>query len=76
MIQDIHSHTYYSYCGKDSPESVIINAIEKGLDVVGISDHYYGVVMNKPGFVYESDEARAIMHNNANNNLQKRNVSG
>ena len=34
MIQDIHSHTYYSYCGKDSPESVIINAIEKGLDVV------------------------------------------
>ena len=65
MIQDIHSHTYYSYCGKDSPEAVIINAIEKGLDVVGISDHYHGVVMNKPGFVYESDEARAIMHNNA-----------
>ena len=28
MIQDLHSHTYYSYCGKDSPEAVIKNAIK------------------------------------------------
>lgn len=65
MIQDLHSHTYYSYCGKDSPEDVIKNAIAKKLDLVGISDHYYGIVMNKTGFVYESDEARVKMHNNA-----------
>lgn len=65
MIQDLHSHTFYSYCGKDSPEEVIKNAIDKGLDVVGISDHYHGVVMCKNGFVYDSDEAKVTMHNNA-----------
>ena len=26
MIQDVHSHTYYSYCGKDSPEALIKKA--------------------------------------------------
>ena len=31
MLQDLHSHTYYSYCGKDSPEDVIKNAIAKVL---------------------------------------------
>lgn len=65
MIQDLHSHTYYSYCGKDSPEAVIKNAIDKGLDVVGISDHYHGIVMCKKNFVYESDEEKITMHNNA-----------
>ena len=46
MIRDLHSHTYYSYCGKDSPEAVIRNAIKNGIELMGISDHYYGVVMN------------------------------
>ena len=27
MLQDLHSHTYYSYCGKDSPEQLIKTAI-------------------------------------------------
>ncbi len=40
MIQDLHSHTYYSYCGKDSPEAVIKNAIANGIELMGISDHY------------------------------------
>ncbi len=65
MIQDLHSHTYYSYCGKDSPEDVIKNAIDKGLDIVGISDHYYGIVMCRKEFMYESDEVKVAMHNNA-----------
>jgi len=65
MIQDLHSHTYYSYCGKDSPEAVIKNAIANKLDLVGISDHYHGVVMSKPNFVYESHETKVKMHNNA-----------
>ncbi|MBO4897611.1 MAG: PHP domain-containing protein [Clostridia bacterium] len=65
MIQDLHSHTYYSYCGKDSPEAVIKNAITCGIELMGISDHYYGVVMNRPGVAYESDEHRVITHNNA-----------
>ena len=65
MIQDLHSHTYYSYCGKDSPEDVIKNAIAEGIDVVGISDHYYGIVINRPGFVYENHEYMMWLHNRA-----------
>ena len=65
MIQDLHSHTYYSYCGKDSPEAVIKNAITCGIELMGISDHYYGVVMNRPGVTYESAEHMVITHNNA-----------
>lgn len=65
MIQDLHSHTYYSYCGKDSPEAVIKNAIACGIELMGISDHYYGIVMNRPGVTYQNDEHRIITHNNA-----------
>lgn len=65
MIQDMHSHTYYSYCGKDSPEAVIKNAIKNGIELMGITDHYYGIVMNRPGVTYQNDEHRIITHNNA-----------
>ena len=43
MIQDLHSHTYYSLCGKDTPEELIEAAIAGGIEVLGISDHNYGV---------------------------------
>lgn len=43
MIQDLHSHTYYSFCGKDAPEAIVEAAIAGGLDVFGISDHNYGI---------------------------------
>ncbi|MBQ8732563.1 MAG: PHP domain-containing protein [Oscillospiraceae bacterium] len=43
MIQDLHSHTYYSFCGKDRPEAVIEAAIEGGIELLGICDHNYGV---------------------------------
>jgi len=43
MIQDLHSHTYYSFCGKDKPEAVIEAAIEGGIELFGICDHNYGV---------------------------------
>lgn len=43
MVQDLHSHTYYSFCGKDSPEAVVETAIAGGIDVLGISDHNYGI---------------------------------
>ncbi|MBE7026934.1 MAG: PHP domain-containing protein [Ruminococcaceae bacterium] len=65
MIQDLHSHTYYSFCGKDSPEAVIKNAIANGIETVGISDHYYGIVMNRNGVLYRSDEEKISMHTSA-----------
>ena len=42
MIQDIHSHTYYSFCGKDTPESIVEAAIAGGIQLFGICDHNAG----------------------------------
>ena len=43
MIQDLHSHTYYSFCGADRPEEVVEAAIAGGIELFGISDHNYGI---------------------------------
>ena len=38
--QDLHTHTVYSD-GKNTPEEMVLSAIEKGLQTFGISDHSY-----------------------------------
>ncbi len=43
MIQDLHSHTYYSFCGKDRPEEIVEAAISGGIELFGICDHNYGI---------------------------------
>ena len=43
MIMDIHSHTYYSNCGRDNPKDIINAAVNGGIEVFGISDHNYNV---------------------------------
>lgn len=43
MIQDLHSHTYYSFCGKDTPEQIVEAAIAGGVEMFGITDHSYGI---------------------------------
>lgn len=43
MIQDLHSHTYYSFCGKDAPQTLAENAIAGGIELLGICDHNYGI---------------------------------
>ena len=43
MIQDLHAHTYYSFCCQDKPEAVIETAIANGIEQLGICDHSYGV---------------------------------
>ena len=40
ITKDLHTHTVYCD-GRDTPESMILSAIEKGLDTVGISGHSY-----------------------------------
>lgn len=43
MLQDLHSHTYYSFCGSDAPETIVEAAIAGGLELFGITDHNYGI---------------------------------
>ena len=43
VIQDLHSHTYYSFCGKDDPVDIIEAAIKGGIELLGITDHNYGI---------------------------------
>ncbi len=58
MIQDLHSHTYYSYCGKDSPEAVIETAIDNGIQFLGICDHNYGIGLQHEGAIYPNSLIR------------------
>lgn len=47
MIQDLHNHTYYSFCGHDRPEDVVEAAIAGGIELFGIYDHQYGVAQGR-----------------------------
>lgn len=47
MIMDIHSHTYFSMCGRDEPDFTIQAAIDGGIELFGISDHNYGIADRK-----------------------------
>ena len=52
MIQDLHSHTYYSFCSQDTPEKVIETAIRGGIQQLGICDHNYGVGCGRVEFCW------------------------
>lgn len=39
-LQNLHIHTNY-VDGKDSPEEIVVKAIEKGFDSIGFSEHTY-----------------------------------
>lgn len=57
MIQDLHSHTYYSFCGKDEPCAVVEAAIAGGVELLGICDHSYGIGnARKDVYKYENPE--------------------
>ena len=58
MIQDLQSHTYYSFCGKDSPESVIETAINNGIELLGICDHNYGIGLQRAGTIFTNQDSR------------------
>jgi len=50
-VFDIHTHSYYSACGKDKLEDVIDKAIEQGISVFGISDHNRGIGNRKAEYL-------------------------
>ena len=55
-VFDIHSHTYYSNCGRDNPKDLIETAIQNGISVLGISDHNYGIGDRKKQYFDEIRE--------------------
>ena len=57
-IMDIHSHTFYSSCGKDAPEVIIERAIESGIEIFGISDHNYGIGERKEQYYKEISDLK------------------
>ena len=58
MIQDLHSHTYYSFCGKDTPETLVEAAIAGGIELFGICDHNYGVIYGEKSIFKSGNEFR------------------
>ena len=38
-VFDLHSHTYYSWCGRDNPHDLVNTVIKNGISVLGINDH-------------------------------------
>ncbi len=55
MIQDLHSHTYYSFCGGDKPEEIVEAAIAGGIELFGISDHNYGIGNARKNVLFNSN---------------------
>ncbi len=56
MIVDYHSHTYYSFCGRDCPKDLVELAVKSGVDIFGISDHNYGIGDRKKQYYSEIKE--------------------
>lgn len=50
-VFDLHSHTFFSNCGRDKPEKMICTAINNGIKILGISDHNYGIADRKQKYL-------------------------
>lgn len=53
FVQDIHSHTRYSRCGRDEPVKIVEAAIAGGITQFGICDHNYGIGDRKSEYLRE-----------------------
>ncbi len=50
---DIHSHTWFSRCGRDAPQKLVDTAVRNGISVLGICDHSYGIGADKQSYLTE-----------------------
>lgn len=57
MIQDLHTHTYYSFDSHDKIEKVVETAIANGIELLGLTDHNYGIVYPNPQMIYDKGPA-------------------
>lgn len=44
---DLHSHTHYSFCGRDLPQDLVDTMVRNGVRLLGITDHNYGIGVRK-----------------------------
>jgi len=62
VIEDLHSHTYYSFCGVDRPDKVIEAAINGGIELLGICDHNYGIGVQHSSYKFQSEQERVRIY--------------
>jgi DNA polymerase (family 10)/histidinol-phosphatase (PHP family) len=55
---DLHNHTIFSYDGKNTPEEIIENAIEHGVDAVGITDHQFSIGTHIRAYINKLTECK------------------
>ena len=58
MIIDLHSHTSYSNCGRDGMQDLVEEMISKGVQVLGITDHNYGIGDRRDEYVAKIRELK------------------
>ncbi len=46
-VFDLHSHTHYSFCGRDLPQDLVDTMVQNGVRLLGITDHNYGIGKRK-----------------------------
>jgi histidinol-phosphatase (PHP family) len=49
---DYHTHSSFSYDGKDSPEQMVEEAVNQGLSEIAITDHFEILDPNEDPFIY------------------------
>lgn len=65
-LQDLHNHTTYSYDGVNTPEEIIKNAISKGIDIIGISDHQFSIGNKLSSYIEEINYLKEKYKNEIN----------
>ena len=58
MLTDLHNHTTFSYDGVNSLEEVIENAMSKGVEVIGITDHQFSIGSDIGEYIYSVNECK------------------
>ncbi len=62
QVFDLHSHTKYSNCGRDEPETLVDTMVKNGVQLLGITDHNYGIGSRKAEY---EQTIRALAQKNA-----------
>ena len=62
-VFDLHSHTYYSFCGRDNPQTMVDTVVANGVRLLGITDHNSGIGSRKAEY---EREIRRLAEKNRN----------